>query len=438
MLPEPARTSNRTPAKGWFLLIRDGELLETNDKGWKKEGSVYVMWGETKDNCLRNLGCYARDKGPNFLKQVSPSKFNHECNFGQYPDGSYVLIDASSLSMPLPLGTMGEEDPDVTLTDPYTCHCGKRVEEAAIIMGKWCWCTTRCFVAHPPEGWAKIDSAVVRTLRRTELALENTMNSNDALKVARSELCQQLDQVGRQVSTLVQERDQALSGAEGDNRAFESVLKEARKKKKEAKELKIRVAELELLVEVLDQTIPIGECKRPCMTSTGICGNLTHGWGELDANGYWEHPCDSEAHVPKNDIYNSFPSQNPTKEPTVTDTPLHNSHDNLPSAQKLAKQLKNRTCGVCKKALANAQGVKHHQRMTDCGAVMAEAYEQAETPSPFGSHARVTIESEKVQLAQINYKRQVALATITGELIQVGIKYGSIAAAIIGSVYHLV
>lgn len=28
-----------------------------------------------------------------------------------------------------------------------------------------------------------------------------------------------------------------------------------------------------------------------CSTSTGICGSLTAGQGELDANGYWEVPC---------------------------------------------------------------------------------------------------------------------------------------------------
>lgn len=28
-----------------------------------------------------------------------------------------------------------------------------------------------------------------------------------------------------------------------------------------------------------------------CSFSTGICGSLTAGSGELDYNGYWEHPC---------------------------------------------------------------------------------------------------------------------------------------------------
>jgi hypothetical protein len=33
-------------------------------------------------------------------------------------------------------------------------------------------------------------------------------------------------------------------------------------------------------------------CGRPeCRVSTGICGSLTFGTGELDFNGYWEHPC---------------------------------------------------------------------------------------------------------------------------------------------------
>lgn len=30
---------------------------------------------------------------------------------------------------------------------------------------------------------------------------------------------------------------------------------------------------------------------RNCGTSTGICGSTTHGYGELDQNGYWYHPC---------------------------------------------------------------------------------------------------------------------------------------------------
>ena len=33
-------------------------------------------------------------------------------------------------------------------------------------------------------------------------------------------------------------------------------------------------------------------CGNPnCSVSTGICGSQTFGSGELDDNGYWEHPC---------------------------------------------------------------------------------------------------------------------------------------------------
>lgn len=33
-------------------------------------------------------------------------------------------------------------------------------------------------------------------------------------------------------------------------------------------------------------------CKRKkCRASTGICGSITFGTGELDSNGYWEFPC---------------------------------------------------------------------------------------------------------------------------------------------------
>lgn len=34
-------------------------------------------------------------------------------------------------------------------------------------------------------------------------------------------------------------------------------------------------------------------CGEPdCGCSTGICGNLTFGRGNLDPNGYWEFPCE--------------------------------------------------------------------------------------------------------------------------------------------------
>lgn len=34
-------------------------------------------------------------------------------------------------------------------------------------------------------------------------------------------------------------------------------------------------------------------CKDPdCGTSRGVCDNFTHGKGKLDANGYWEFPCE--------------------------------------------------------------------------------------------------------------------------------------------------
>ncbi len=30
---------------------------------------------------------------------------------------------------------------------------------------------------------------------------------------------------------------------------------------------------------------------KPCFCSTGICGHLTFGSGQLDEWGYWENPC---------------------------------------------------------------------------------------------------------------------------------------------------
>jgi len=31
---------------------------------------------------------------------------------------------------------------------------------------------------------------------------------------------------------------------------------------------------------------------RDCKVSTGICGSITFGCGDLDEHGYWEYPCE--------------------------------------------------------------------------------------------------------------------------------------------------
>lgn len=54
-------------------------------------------------------------------------------------------------------------------------------------------------------------------------------------------------------------------------------------------------------------TLPKQKCgNRACKVSTGICGSLTFGSGELDPNGYWEYPCEvcAEAHLSRhpNDV----------------------------------------------------------------------------------------------------------------------------------------
>ena len=51
-------------------------------------------------------------------------------------------------------------------------------------------------------------------------------------------------------------------------------------------------------------------CKnKDCSSSTGICGSITFGYGDLDDNGYWEFPCETcakafdEAEVSNYDSY---------------------------------------------------------------------------------------------------------------------------------------
>jgi hypothetical protein len=38
------------------------------------------------------------------------------------------------------------------------------------------------------------------------------------------------------------------------------------------------------------------------LSSTDIAGNITHGWGELDNNGFWEHPCPSTLHAEQDEL----------------------------------------------------------------------------------------------------------------------------------------
>lgn len=34
-----------------------------------------------------------------------------------------------------------------------------------------------------------------------------------------------------------------------------------------------------------------------CCSSTSIADTITHGWGKLDANGFWEHACPDSRHA---------------------------------------------------------------------------------------------------------------------------------------------
>ena len=50
-------------------------------------------------------------------------------------------------------------------------------------------------------------------------------------------------------------------------------------------------------------TTRVSICGNPgCKTSTGIYGYMTHGWGKLSDNGFWEHECpEHEKHRKQDD-----------------------------------------------------------------------------------------------------------------------------------------
>ncbi len=98
-------------------------------------------------------------------------------------------------------------------------------------------------------------------------------------------------------------------------------------------------------------------CKNPqCCASTGIDGSTTHGWGVLDVNGYWEHPCPEHGvpMTPPDDALNVLDKDDYTQE-------------DMAKVALLLKTLKEAdeflACAALLSALCEAhkQGHKHEQ-----------------------------------------------------------------------------
>ncbi len=49
-----------------------------------------------------------------------------------------------------------------------------------------------------------------------------------------------------------------------------------------------------------------------CNTSTGVCGSITRGYGQLDDNGYWEHEC------PHGNAYSEYKPEDYEKKAFIT------------------------------------------------------------------------------------------------------------------------
>jgi hypothetical protein len=106
---------------------------------------------------------------------------------------------------------------------------------------------------------------------------------------------------------------------------------------------------------------------------------------------------------------------------------LHNSHDNLPSAQQLKKKEKNRNarkCSICNKVLKTVPGLGNHMRETKCGNIATKARLKLEQEN-----------SNAVQLAEIQYKHHTMLAGYVNDVFQTGIKYIVPATTIYGIVW---
>lgn len=85
-------------------------------------------------------------------------------------------------------------------------------------------------------------------------------------------------------------------------------------------------------------------CGKKCGASTGICGSITFGSGELDTNGYWEFPCfacarDFEKAHPEHS--SCWPFEEPTRaqELVAEAEILAMTKDHLAKAQRLLGNL---------------------------------------------------------------------------------------------------
>lgn len=326
--------------------------------GNRPSGDVYVMWRKTREEALEQLKLYRAAEGSVPLKAVQPMELNHECNFGMYPDGAYMLVNAAEQSQVVKdlQKALIESSKALTKASEEIEDLHSRLEEK--------------------DDEVETLEEQIEELGATAEELQYTAEcAEDAV----------IDIENEAASILEENRslENQVSGLELDLRDTQDDLVETEKKLTQAK---ARVAELELLL--------------------------------------------------------TCPEIQP-----MTDTPLSNSHDDLPSmeemvnnlvnkqVQKTLKKVKGATCGVCNKTLKDQSGVQNHQRSTKCGQVLAKAMAAEEMRSRYQPvDGRLHFKSDQVLLAEVNYKRDV----MKFQLYQTCIRWISTAAALSTMVYHIV
>ena len=465
--------------KGWFVIIRDGPLTHDSDyRNAKPSGNVYVLWRKTRELAIEQLKLHqkvANDENGAPLRELHPTVFSGECNFGFYEDGSFLLINAdrdvteqqvlglekklreAEKSMPIPrelLKKVGH-----THTDPYTCPgcLMDKYETAEVILGDGgdglMWCSLECFRKKPPEGWIHPE------IKGLILERDGAEKAEELMEEKLETLHESLAFNEQQIQELENELHDWRSDADYENDLRENEMYEQRSTFEEARRslvveltkssmaltesshaltvssnkirgLEVRCAELECMID--NDPEPIGKyCGKTCSASTGICGSPTYGWGVLSPNGYWEYPCDLCANQ-------EYPMAKLDNSQII-------SHDNLPDdVNHLIAQAANKavtkaakkvgltvTCSVCNKVLAHQKGLQDHQRSTKCGKVQAMVLANALADK---AKTKATGKTETVYLAEINYKRDV----LKFQAAQTLVRWLSTAAAVTAVAYHIV